>query len=211
MSRSRRVPVRTVPIVAALGLGLALSLGLAACTEGGDPAPSRSAGQSPDGSATDATGPDATATSGTGNGSGVEHPDEVDFSKVAAQGVAAAGGGTVVSIAGSGDSWTVVVVGPDGSQTQSVVSAVLDRVTSGPFPKQVDAAAQASTVALAAAVQTGAGPAAAAAEAAVPGSELRSLVLGGSTAAPVWTATVADGSATSTVSVDGTTGTATVG
>ena len=40
-----------------------------------------------------------------------------------------AGGGTVVSLTGSGDNWTVVVAGPDGSLTQSVVSATLDRVT----------------------------------------------------------------------------------
>lgn len=226
MSRLRSVPVLTTSIIVAVGL----AVGLTACSGGGDPAPSRSAGGSatataspsasgesettplpssasrptaePTGSADDGTGP------GTGNGSGVEQPSSVDFGKIAAQGVAAAGGGTVLSLAGSGDSWTVVVAGSDGSQTQSVVSATLDRVTSGPFPKQVDAATQTTTSALTSALRVDAPTAAADAERAASGGTLRSLVLGGTGSAPVWTATVDSGGSSRTVTVDGRTGAA---
>jgi len=228
MSR-RSVPVLTASIALAVGL----TTTLAACS-GGDAGPSASptssrsasasapaptstssGGSSAGGSSTsapgdDQTGPadDGTAT-GTGNGSGVDQPASVDFGKIAAQGTAAAGGGTVVSITGSGDSWTVVVAGPDGSQTQSVVSATLDRVTSGPFPKQVDAATQASTTARAAALKTSAADAATAATKAVGGGTLASIVLGGSGTAPTWTATVTTAGGARTVSVDGITGAAT--
>lgn len=227
MSR-RSAPVLTASIVLAVGLTTTLT----ACS-GGDDAPTPSATSSRSATATatgpasssapsdgspsatatpddDQTGPadDGTAT-GTGNGSGVEQPDSVDFGKIAAQGTAAAGGGTVVSIVGAGDSWTVVVAGPDGSQTQSVVSATLGRVTSGPFPKQVDAAAQAATTAQAAAVRTSAAAAAAAATKAVGGGTLASIVLGGSGSAPTWTATVSTAQGERTVTVDGITGAAT--
>ena len=209
MSR-RPAPVLTASIVLAVGLATTL----AACS-GDDAGPDSSRSPSGASSSGSASGGDGAAPtddgtpSGTGNGSGVDHPDSVDFEKVAAQGVAAAGGGTVVSIAGSGDSWTVVVAGPDGSQTQSVVSATLDRVTSGPFPKQVDAATQAATTARAAALQTTAASAVAAATAAVGGGELASVVLDGTAEAPTWAATVTTADGSRSVSVDGITGVAT--
>ena len=112
----------------------------------------------------------------------------------------------MLSLAGSGDSWTVVVAGSDGSQTQSVVSAALDRVTSGPFPKQVDAATQTTTSALTSALRVDAPTAAADAERAASGGTLRSLVLGGTGSAPVWTATVDSVGSSRTVTVDGRTG-----
>ncbi|PZE95792.1 hypothetical protein DEI95_00080 [Curtobacterium sp. MCBD17_008] len=135
----------------------------------------------------------------------------MDWSTVTAQGIAAAGGGTVVSLAGSGDQWTVLVAGPDGSLTQSVVSATLGRVTSGPFPKDADAATKAANVARTANLQTRADAAAEAATGAVAGSTLSSLTLAGTAAAPSWTATVSASGTTSTVRVDGRTGAASVG
>lgn len=235
MQRRRSLPVITASVV----LGLSLTTTLAACSGGDDPTPSRtpsssrSASPEPTGrtTRTPATDTPSSATSappsagtpsddqtgsaddgnvpGTGNGSGVDQPTSVDFGAVAAQGVAAAGGGTTVSIVGAGDNWTVVVSGPDGSQTQSVVSATLDRVTSGPFPKDADAATKAVNVARSGSLRVQAADAATRALAAVPGSSLTSLVLGGSGSAPVWTATVTASGATRTVTVDGLTGSAT--
>jgi hypothetical protein len=132
----------------------------------------------------------------------------VDYATVTKQGVAAAGGGTVVSLAGSGDSWTVVVAGPDGSLTQSVVSATLGRVTSGPFPKDSDAATKAANAARAAGLKVDAAAAAKAATSAVSGT-LASLQLGGTRAAPSWTASVTVSGAARSVTVDGLTGAAT--
>ncbi|MCM3506249.1 hypothetical protein M3666_14110 [Curtobacterium sp. ODYSSEY 48 V2] len=225
---SRRLPVTAASVV----LAVTAAVVLAGCSGGDGPertasaSPSRSATPAPTGSAPttvppssgsspsdvpspgpsggvdDGTGP------GTGNGSGVEQPDSVDFAAVSAQGVAAAGGGTVVSLAGSGDEWTVVVAGPDGSRTQSVVSATLGRVTSGPFPRDVDAATAAADAARSAAAEVDAAAAAASATAAVPGSTLRSVVLEGSDTAPVWNAVVTVGGAERSVTVDARTGTA---
>jgi hypothetical protein len=221
MSTRRSTPVLTAAIV----LGLGLTSVLAACSGGSTPEPSRSpssgsasasasASAAPTsgstasaptddqtGSADDGTGP------GTGNGSGNDSPDTVDWAAVTKQGVAAAGGGTVVSLTGSGDNWTVVVAGPDGSQTQSVVSATLGRVISGPFLSAADAATTAANVARAAALRVDAASAAAAAVSASSGGTLSALVLGGTGTAPVWTATLT-GSSSSTVTVDGVTGTA---
>ncbi|MFJ5146438.1 hypothetical protein [Curtobacterium sp. NPDC088465] len=225
MQRRRSLPVLTAST--AIGLGLALTL--SACSGAEDPAPSgsatatrsASATPTPSGTATAPSG-DATPTTpsddqtgpiddgtgpGTGNGSGVDQPESVDFGVVTEQGIAAAGGGTVVSLVGTGDNWTVVVAGPDGSQTQSVVSATLGRVTSGPFPKDADEATKAANVARAAAVRIDAVAAADRALGAVAGSSLTSLVLGGSGQPPVWTATVTAGGTTSTVTVDAVTGT----
>jgi hypothetical protein len=111
-----------------------------------------------------------------------------------------------VSLIGSGDSWTVLVAGPDGAQTQSVVSASLGRVTSGPFPKDADAATAAVNAARAKSLRVDAAAAATKAIAAVPGSALGSLVLGGPGTAPVWTASVSVSGATTTVTVDGLSG-----
>lgn len=151
------------------------------------------------GSPDDGTGP------GTGNGSGAEAPENVDFAKLSKQGIAAAGGGTVVSLTGSGDNWTVVVAGPDGSLTQSVVSATLDRVTSGPFPKDSDAATKAANVARAAALKVDATAAASRAATAVSGT-VTSVTLGGSGAAPTWSVAVTVGGAARTVTVNGISG-----
>gem|GEM_PF-4703951 len=135
----------------------------------------------------------------------MDAPETVDWSAVTQQGIAAAGGGSVVSLTGSGDSWTVVVSGPDGSQTQSVVSATLGRVTSGPFPKDVDQATKTADADRAAAAEIDAATAAETAVGASSGGTLSSLVLGGSATAPTWTATLT-GSSTSTVIVDGISG-----
>lgn len=183
------------------------------------PAPTTSSAPAPDGSAASAApstpavpsddqtgGTDDGTGPGTGNGSGVETPASVDWSAISQQGVAAAGGGTVVSIAGSGDEWTVLVAGPDGSQTQSVVSATLGRVTSGPFPKDADAATKSANAARAAAARVDAATAATTATKAVSGSALRSLVLGGSAPAPTWTATLSVAGAARTVTVDAVSG-----
>jgi hypothetical protein len=236
MQQRRSLPVRITSIV--LGLGLITSLAACSGGEDPTPTrspshsrtatsdPTASPTQTPKASPAPSSGTSAPPAAGspsddqtgsaddgnvpgTGNGSGVEQPSSVDFSAVTAQGVAAAGGGTAVSIVGSGDDWTVVVSGPDGSQTQSVVSATLGRVTSGPFPKDADAATKAANVARSGALRVQAGTAATRAVGAVPGSSLSSLVLGGSGSAPVWTATVAAGGSTRTVTVDGLTGTAT--
>lgn len=230
MARRHHAPVLTTAVL----LGVGMTVLLSACSDGPAPAPNVSASQSatptptptrtpssaPDagqpsapsatptddqtGSADDGTGP------GTGNGSGAEAPASVDWAAVSKQGIAAAGGGSVVSLAGSGDSWTVVVVGSDGTETQSVVSATLGRVTSGPFPKAVDGATGAADRARAAAATTDAAAAATAAERAGGGGKLSALTLGGSAGAPVWTATLTGGGV-STVTVDGRTGTATAG
>ncbi len=101
-----------------------------------------------------------------------------------------------------------MVAGPDGSRTQSVVSATLGRVTSGPFPRDVDAATAAADAARSAAAEVDAAAAAASATAAVPGSTLRSVVLEGSDTAPVWNAVVTVGGAERSVTVDARTGTA---
>lgn len=172
------------------------------------PAPTSAATTTPsDAPADDPTGGTGDGTGqGTGNGSGVDDPASVDFAAVTKQGVAAAGGGTVVSLSGSGDNWTVVVAGPDGSLTQSVVSATLDRVTSGPFPKDSDAATKSANTARAAALRVDAAAAAAKATAAVPGSALTGLQLGGSGSAPTWTGTVSVGGANRSVTVDGVSG-----
>ncbi|MGN8049791.1 hypothetical protein ACTJKO_08860 [Curtobacterium sp. 22159] len=151
------------------------------------------------GSADDGTGP------GTGNGSGAQAPANVDFGKISKQGIAAAGGGTVVSLAGSGDAWTVVVDGPDGSLTQAVVSATLDRVTSGPFPKDSDAATKTANVARAAALKVDA-TAAASRAASAAGGTVSAVTLGGSGTAPTWTVAVTVGGAARTVTVNGVTG-----
>lgn len=217
-----RLPLLT----GALVLGIATTTLLAGCSGDDRPTPSgsesasasRTAGATPStgsgsssspsavpsddqtGSADDGTGP------GTGNGSGVETPERIDWSTITQQGIAVAGGGSVVSLAGAGDLWTVVVAGPDGSRTQAVVSATLGRVTSGPFPKDADAATKAADVARIAALRTDAAAAAAAATGSASGAQLVSLTLGGSGSAPVWTATLSEGGATKTVTVDGTTG-----
>lgn len=220
MARRNRLTVLTTSIV----LGIGMTTVLAACTEGGDPAPTSSAsgrtsaspGSTASGSAgsgssgtpgskpsDDQTGaPDDGTGPGTGNGSGVDNPTSIDWTTVTKQGLAAAGGGTVVSLTGAGDSWTVVVVGSDGSETQSVVSATLGRVTSGPFPKSADA----QVTAPAAALKIDAATAAADAEKSTSGAVLSSLVLGGTGAAPVWTATLTVSGAARTVTVDGLTG-----
>ncbi|PYY40835.1 hypothetical protein [Curtobacterium sp. MCPF17_046] len=151
---------------------------------------------------------DGTGT-GTGNGSGVDDPETVDFAAVSAQGVAAAGGGTVISLAGSGDNWTVLVAGPDGSRTQSVVSATLGRVTSGPFPRDSDAPTKAADAARATAATVDAAAAASTATNTVSGSRLVSAELGGPESAPVWTVLVTVDGAQRTVTVDARTGAAT--
>ncbi len=229
MARRHHAPVLTASLVVAVGLTVVLS----ACSDGQAPAPSssssssasatptRSASAAPSGGGgaaaptakptDDQTGaPDDGTGPGTGNGSGVDDPSTVDWSTVTKQGIAAAGGGAVVSLTGSGDTWTVVVVGgPDGTETQSVVSATLGRVTSGPFPKAVDGATSAADLARTTTATTDAAAAAAAAERAVTGGRLASLVLGGPADAPVWTASVNAAGATTTVTVDGRTGAAT--
>ncbi|AIV40461.1 MULTISPECIES: hypothetical protein [unclassified Curtobacterium] len=227
-------PHRTSAIVTAIALAAGLGTTLASCSRADDPAPSTSAsaatrtpstsptptrsapvpepaGTPTAGSDTSSAGPteDAPADGsgqGTGNGSGADAPATVDWAAVAEQGIAAAGGGTVISIAGSGDDWTVLVSGPDGARTQSVVSATLGRVTSGPFPKDSDAATRQSDVSRTEGLQVTADRAATSALGAVPGSTLVSVVLGGPASAPVWTATTSTTAGTTTVSVDGRTG-----
>jgi hypothetical protein len=236
MTRPHRLPVIVTAIALAAGLGTTL----ASCSRADDPTPSPSATvatRTPSASPTptrsapvteptgtptagdDASSPDATGDAsvpadgsgqGTGNGSGAEAPTTVDWAAVAEQGIAAAGGGTVISLAGSGDDWTVLVSGPDGARTQSVVSATLGRVTSGPFPKDSDAATRRSDVARTEGLQVTADRAATEALAAVPGSTLVSVVLGGPASAPVWTATTSTAGGTTTVTVDGRTGAASV-
>jgi hypothetical protein len=227
MARRHHAPVLTASLVVAVGLTVVLS----ACSDGQSPVPSsspsasatstRSASAAPSGGggaaaptakpSDDQTGaPDDGTGPGTGNGSGVDSPSTVDWRTVTQQGIAAAGGGAVVSLTGSGDTWTVVVVGgPDGTETQSVVSATLGRVASGPFPKAVDGATGSSDLARTTAATTDAAAAAAAAEKAVAGGRLASLVLGGPADAPVWTASVSAAGATRTVTVDARTGAAT--
>jgi hypothetical protein len=230
---TRRHP--STALTAAISVGVGAALFLTACSGGDTPAPTRSATASatttpkptrtpsPSPTATTAPAPSSPASAtpapapgdddgddgsgqGTGNGGGVTDPVSVDFGTVSQQGIAAAGGGKVVSLAGSGDLWTVVVAGPDGSLTQSVVSATLGRVTSGPFPKDSDAATKTANAARAAGLRVAADAAAAKATAAVPGSTLASLQLGGSGSAPTWTATVSAGGASRTVTVNGLTG-----
>lgn len=223
---TRRHPLTVLTASIAIGIGTAALL--SACSGSDTPEPSRSATTTRSATPTVTPTPTATPTvpattapsadpsdstddgtgQGTGNGSGVENPDTVDYAAVTKQGLAAAGGGTVVSLAGSGDNWTVVVAGPDGSLTQSVVSATLDRVTSGPFPKDSDAATKAANTARAAALKVDAAAAAKAATNAVSGT-LASLQLGGSGTAPTWTAKVTVGGATRSVTVNGLTGAAT--
>lgn len=223
---TRRHPLTVLTASIAIGIGTAALL--SACSGSDTPEPTRSATTTRSATPTATPTPSATPTTpattapsadptgsaddgtgqGTGNGSGVENPDTVDYAAVTKQGLAAAGGGTVVSLAGSGDNWTVVVAGPDGSLTQSVVSATLDRVTSGPFPKDSDAATKAANTARAAALKVDAAAAAKAATNAVSGT-LASLQLGGSGSAPTWTAKVTVDGATRSVTVNGVTGAAT--
>jgi len=234
MSR-RRPAAQARTITTAVAIGLGVTVVLAGCTGGDDPVPSPSATSTrsvsatptatrtatptatPSSTTTSAPAPSTPAAqptddpgdgsgSGTGNGGGGDAPTTIDWANVTKQGVAAAGGGTVVSLVGSGDSWTVLVAGPDGAQTQSVVSASLGRVTSGPFPKDADAATAAVNAARAKSLQVDAAAAATKAIAAVPGSSLGSLVLGGPGTAPVWTASVSASGATTTVTVDGLSG-----
>lgn len=212
MARRNRITVLTASLV----IGIGMTAVLAACSAGDDAAPSGSA--SPSASRSASTSPSATPTDdqtgpaddgtgpGTGNGSGVDNPTSVDWATVTKQGLAAAGGGTVVSLTGAGDNWTVVVADASGARTQSVVSATLARVTSGPFPKESDSQTMADDVARAAALKVDAAAAAADAEKSTAGAKLSSLVLGGTGAAPVWTATLTVSGATTTVTVDGTTG-----
>jgi hypothetical protein len=236
MSRRRpAAQARTIPTAIAIGLGLTVVLAGCTGGDTPSPSTSatstRSASPTPTATRTAAptTAPSSTATAapapapstpaaqptddpgdgsgtGTGNGGGADAPATIDWANVTKQGVAAAGGGTVVSLIGSGDSWTVLVAGPDGAQTQSVVSASLGRVTSGPFPKDADAATAAVNAARAKSLQVDAAAAATKAIAAVPGSALGSLVLGGPGTAPVWTASVSVSGATTTVTVDGLSG-----
>jgi len=236
MSRRRpAATARTIPTAIAIGLGLTVVLAGCTGGDTPSPSTSatstRSASPTPTATRTAAptTAPSSTATAapapapstpaaqptddpgdgsgtGTGNGGGADAPATIDWANVTKQGVAAAGGGTVVSLIGSGDSWTVLVAGPDGAQTQSVVSASLGRVTSGPFPKDADAATAAVNAARAKSLQVDAAAAATKAIAAVPGSALGSLVLGGPGTAPVWTASVSVSGATTTVTVDGLSG-----
>ena len=236
MSRRRpAATARTIPTAIAIGLGLTVVLAGCTGGDTPSPSTSatstRSASPTPTATRTAAptTAPSSTATAapapapstpaaqptddpgdgsgtGTGNGGGADAPATIDWANVTKQVVAAAGGGTVVSLIGSGDSWTVLVAGPDGAQTQSVVSASLGRVTSGPFPKDADAATAAVNAARAKSLQVDAAAAATKAIAAVPGSALGSLVLGGPGTAPVWTASVSVSGATTTVTVDGLSG-----
>jgi hypothetical protein len=206
---SRRRPAaqaRTIPTAIAIGLGLTVVL--AGCTGGDTPSPSTSAtttrSASPTPTATRTAAP-TTAPSSTATAAPAPAPSTPAAQPTDDPG-AAAGGGTVVSLIGSGDSWTVLVAGPDGAQTQSVVSASLGRVTSGPFPKDADAATAAVNAARAKSLQVDAAAAATKAIAAVPGSALGSLVLGGPGTAPVWTASVSVSGATTTVTVDGLSG-----
>jgi len=228
MTRRHPSTVLTASIVIAIGTTALLT----ACSGSDTPGPTRSAtatrtaSPTPTPTRTPTTAPSASATTapapapapvpsddpsgsdddgggqGTGNGSGADAPDTVDYTALTRQGVAAAGGGTVVSLAGSGDNWTVVVAGPDGSLTQSVVSATLGRVTSGPFPKDSDAATKTANAARAAGLEVDAAAAAKAATSAVSGT-LTSLQLGGSGAAPTWTASVTASGATRSVTVNG--------
>lgn len=212
MARRNRITVLT----ASLAIGIGMTAVLAACSTGDDAAPSGSA--SPSASRSTSTSPSATPTDdqtgsaddgtgpGTGNGSGVDNPTSVDWATVTKQGLAAAGGGTVVSLTGSGDNWTVVVADASGARTQSVVSATLARVTSGPFPTDADSQTMADDVARAASLQVDAAAAATDAEESTAGAKLSSLVLGGTGAAPVWTATLTVSGATTSVTVDGKTG-----
>ena len=234
MTRRHPSTVLTASIVIAIGTTALLT----ACSGSDTPGPTRSAtatrtaSPTPTPTRTPTTAPSASATTapapapapvpsddpsgsdddgggqGTGNGSGADAPDTVDYTALTRQGVAAAGGGTVVSLAGSGDNWTVVVAGPDGSLTQSVVSATLGRVTSGPFPKDSDAATKTANAARAAGLKVDAAAAAKAATSAVSGT-LTSLQLGGSGAAPTWTASVTASGAARSVTVNGLTGAAT--
>ncbi|WP_146242533.1 hypothetical protein [Curtobacterium sp. MCPF17_047] len=228
---TRRHP--STALTAAITVGVGAALFLTACSGGDTPAPTRSATATATAEPTRTASPtpsqstpvvpsspaSATPTpgdddgddgsgQGAGNGGGVTDPGTVDLGIVTQQGIAAAGGGTVVSLTGSGDLWTVVVAGPDGTLTQSVVSATLGRVTSGPFPKDSDAATKTANAARAAGLRVDADAAAAKATAAVPGSTLATLQLGGSGSAPTWTATVSSGGASRTVTVDGVTGAA---
>jgi hypothetical protein len=122
------------------------------------------------------------------------------------QAIAAAGGGTVVQATGSGDAWTILVSASDGSQTLAVVSAASMRVTSGPFPKSVDAATQASTLARIAALNVDAAHAATAGLGAFGGSSLAWVQLAGTDAAPQWSIGVTAGGTQHTVIVDGKSG-----
>jgi len=158
------------------------------------------------GSGTGSSG-SGTGSSGSGTGSsGSESTPAVDVAAVSEQGVAAAGGGTVVSFSSSdGDTWTVVVSAADGSETQSVVSASAGRVVSGPFPKSVDADTRSTNLAvIGAAVDVV--EAARIATGAVTGSTLASMQLGGTTAAPRWTAAVTVDGTAHTVTVDAASG-----
>jgi hypothetical protein len=230
-----RRPLIVIAASVVLGVGLTTTLAACSSGDDPSPAPSRSASSTrtpsatttapattgapapvdstepspstPDVPSDDQTGGQDDGTGpGTGNGSGVDTPTTVDWSAISEQGVAAAGGGTVVSIIGAGDEWTVLVAGPDGSQTQSVVSATLGRVTSGPFPKDADAATKTANVARSAAARIDAATAAASATKAVAGGSLTSLVLGGSGSAPVWTATLSTSGGSRTVTVDAVSG-----
>jgi hypothetical protein len=222
---TRRHPLTI--LTASMALGVATTVLLSGCagddTPDRTPSASRSSSASPTPSATPTTAPAPTPEPttdptdeqtgaaddgtgpGTGNGSGVEAPENVDFASIAKQGVAAAGDGTVVSLTGSGDNWTVVVAGPDGSLTQAVVSATLGRVTSGPFPKDSDQATKTADAARAAAIRVDAPAAATTAAAAVQGT-VTSVVLGGSGSAPTWTVGLTVGGAARTVTVDGISG-----
>ena len=233
MFRDRSVrPSRLLPL-SALVVGAALATAGCSGDGGPEPSPSHTRSATPsDSSAPTLTAPSATASdsgndsgsdsgsdsggsdagdgtgsSGSGTGSsGSESTPAVDVAAVSEQGVAAAGGGTVVSFSSSdGDTWTVVVSAADGSETQSVVSASAGRVVSGPFPKSVDADTRSTNLAvIGAAVDVV--EAARIATGAVTGSTLASMQLGGTTAAPRWTAAVTVDGTAHTVTVDAASG-----
>ncbi|KQO62183.1 hypothetical protein [Curtobacterium sp. Leaf261] len=166
-------------------------------------------GAGDDGGTGDGTGGNGTGGSDSGSASALSDAQlgTIGTQAIAAAGATGSGGAaTVLSATGSSDEWTVVTAGADGSETQSVVSLALGRVSSGPFPKSVDAATQSANRALTAAASTGFQAAAAAAQGAVPRGTLTAIQLGGSASTPRWTATVSASGAAHTVVVDAASG-----
>jgi hypothetical protein len=229
VSRLRLARSSVIPVAVLVGLGTGMLL--AGCSApsvsaSASPTPTRSASPKPSAtpSATASSDPDAAgdgssaatgsgtsadgstgtgAGSSSGSGSGAA---TVDLAGMDTQAVSAAGGGTVVQATGSGDSWTILVAATDGSQTLAVVSASSMRVTSGPFPKSVDAATQASTLARIRGLDVDAAHAATTGVGAFGGSSLVSVALAGTDNAPQWSVGVTAGGTKHTVTVDGRSG-----
>ncbi|MFZ7089093.1 PepSY domain-containing protein [Curtobacterium sp. RRHDQ10] len=157
------------------------------------------------------SGSSGSGSGGSGSSGGTVTQGQLDTSvaqAMAAAGIAesASGSGTLLSLHIDGDDWTIVTADESGAETQSVVSRSLGRVTSGPFPKSVDAATTAQNTAIAAAARVPYATAASTAQRAVPGSSLTGLQLGGTSSAPRWTATVTANGVVHTVVVDAASG-----